>query len=348
VSLLSHLLSVFVATNSPAVAVSNEFHDATGVAVPLADPNDPVEQDYQKLLADDDAAQAEVDQWIRNNQAFVSQGGVPNAELNRRIEERLKPVKQAYENFLAAHPAHARARVAYGSFLNDTQDEDGARAQWEQARDLDPKIPAVWNNLANFYGEHGPVTNAFACYEKAIELDPGQPVYFHNYGTTVYLFRRDAESYFHLTEPQVFDKALALYARAMQLAPDDFPLASDVAQTYYGIKPLRVEDALNAWTNALKVARDEVEREGVYLHLARIKLAAHRFDEVHDHLDAVTNAMYDGLKKRLARNLDIQENQALETNGVEILETNLPLAAPAIATASTNAAPPAPPGDQKP
>jgi tetratricopeptide (TPR) repeat protein len=334
------MLSVFVASTNqqPVFLASNVVQETTGIAVPVADPNDPVEKAYQQVLADDDAAQAEIDQWIRANQAFVDQGGVPNAELDRRIEERLKPIKQEYENFIAAHPDHARARVAYGSFLSDTQDEDGARDQWEKARDLDPKIPAVWNNLANYYGEHGPITNAFAGYQKAIELDPFESVYYHNFGTTVYLYRKDAEEYFHITEPEVFDKALALYDKALKLDPQDFPLASDIAQTYYGIKPLRVDDALNAWTNALKLARDEIEREGVYLHFARIKIAAGRYDEVQDNLDAVTNSMYDGLKKRLQRNLNKslnEENQEMATNGVELIETNgpldnLPLHAPSI------------------
>jgi tetratricopeptide (TPR) repeat protein len=334
------MLSIFAASTNqqPVFLASNVVQETTGIAVPVVDASDPVEKDYQKLLADDDAAQAEIDQWIRNNQAFVTQGGVPNAELNRRIEDRLAPVKQEYENFLAAHPDHARARVAYGSFLNDMEDEDGAKAQWEKAVILDPKLPAVWNNLANYYGEHGPITNAFAHYEKAIALNPLEPVYYHNFGTTVYLYRKDAEEYFHINEQQVFDKALALYDRALKLDPDDFPLATDIAQTYYGIKPLRVEQALNAWTNAFKIAHDEVEREGVYLHFARIEIAAGRYDEVQDNLDAVTNSMYDALKKRLQRNLDRvikRENQELETNGVQIIEAgepsdHLPLNPPAI------------------
>ena len=306
---------MFVATNPPALAVSNEIHQATGVAVPVADLNDPVEKDYQQLLADDDAAQAEADQWIRENQAFAANGGgVPNAELNRRIRERFKAVSQAYENFIAAHPGHARARVACGSFLNDIGDEDGAKEQWEKGIALDPQNPAVWNNLANYFGEHGPVTNAFAYYARAIALNPLQPVYYHNFGTTVYLFRRDAMAYFDIAEQQVFDKALALYNQAMQLDPDDFPLASDVAQTYYGIRPLRTNAALQAWTNALSVARDEVEREGVYLHLARVKLAAGSLAEVRVHLDAVTNEMYAELKKRLTRNLAAREYPVVATN----------------------------------
>ena len=39
-----------------------------------------------------------------------------------------------------------------------------------------------------------------------------------------------------------------------------------------------------------------------------------RFAEVRAHLNAVTNNMYDVLKKRLVRNLDEQELKAMETN----------------------------------
>ena len=37
-----------------------------------------VEKEYKKLMEDDDAAQAEVDQWIRDNDAAAAKGaGVP-------------------------------------------------------------------------------------------------------------------------------------------------------------------------------------------------------------------------------------------------------------------------------
>src|SRR5262249_7048356 len=109
---------------------------------------------------------------------------------------------------------------------------------------------------------------------------------------------------------QVFAKAFELYSNAMRLDPDNFPLASDVAQTYYGIQPLRTDEALQAWTNALKIAHDEVEREGVYVHFARLKLMAGRFAEAHAHLDAITNEMYAQLKTRLTRNLNEKESGA--------------------------------------
>jgi tetratricopeptide (TPR) repeat protein len=276
---------------------------------------DAVEKEYQKLMEDDDAAQAEVDQWIQDNDKFATQGaGLSQQEMKRKIRTRFEPIKQAYEDFLKRHPNHAKARIAYGSFLGDINDEDASQEQLEKALELETNNPAVYNNLANIYGHHGPVKKAFEFYTRAIELNPNESVYYHNFGTTVFLFRRDVEEYYGITEQQVFDKALVLYSNAMRLDPTNFPLASDIAQTYYGIKPTRVEDALNAWTNALRLASDELEREGVYVHFARIKLHAGRFDEARAHLSVITNEHYTALKQRLTKNIVELEAAAKATN----------------------------------
>src|SRR2546429_1502887 len=156
-SLLIGLLGALVATNQPA-ALSNFVAQTTGALVNAPEPNDPVEKEYKKLLEQDDAAQEEVDKWIRDEAAFREQGaGLPGATLRARVEQRLKPVREAYEDFLRRHPEHARAHLAYGSFLHDTHDEEGGVEHWEKARELDPKNPAVWNNLANHYGHRSPV-----------------------------------------------------------------------------------------------------------------------------------------------------------------------------------------------
>ena len=256
-----------------------------------------------------------MDKWIRDDAAFREQGaGLGSATLRARVEQRLKPVREAYDDFLRRNPDHARARLAYGSFLNDIQEEEGAVQQWERARELDPGNPAAWNNLANYYSHRSPVKKAFEYYAKAIELNPQERVYYQNFAATVFLFRKDAMEFYQIDEQQVFDKALALYRKAMKLDPNNFVLASDYAQTYYGIKPVRTDDALAAWEYALKVASNDTEREGVYLHLARFKLNARRFDEARKNIARVTNEVYAVLKNRLLRNLEKQENQAKGTN----------------------------------
>ena len=313
--LLIGLLGVLVAAS--ALAAADDLVVGTSNSPPATVPatDEGVEKEYKKLLEADDTAQAEVDQWIRDNDEAAAKGaGVPSADLQRRIRDRFAPIREAYADFIRRHPNHARARVAFGSFLNDLHDEDGAQAQWEKALELNPKDPAAYNNLANIYSHTGPINKVFEYYGKAIELNPREPLYYQNLADVVFLFRKDAMKFYNLTEQQVYDKALEIYRQALKLAPDNFPLASDVAQTYYGIKPLRLEDALTAWTNTLAIAHDEVEREGVYLHFARLKLQADRFAEVHAHLNAVTNDMYTVLKKRLTRNLDEQERKASGTN----------------------------------
>lgn len=307
-----------MATN-PGAATSNLLVQTTGVAVNLPNPNDPVEQEYKKLLEDDDTALAEVDQMMKDNAAATTRGqGVSSEALDSRIEARLASMRGEYEEFLKRHPDHARARIAFGSFLNDTKDEDGARAQYELALQLDPRNPAAWNNLANLYGHSGPVSKMFEYYGKAIDLNPLEPVYYENLATAVYLYRKDACAYYHFTNDQpVFDKSLALYHQALVLDPTNFALASELAESYYGIKPTRTEDALNAWSNALQIAQTGIEREGVYIHLARFKVSAGRFDEARQDLDRVSEPELADLKERLLRNLALREYPQ-ETNSLPI------------------------------
>lgn len=301
--LLTGLLVALISTN-PAASVSNLVQQKTGAKIEIADPNDPVEKEYLQLLADDNASQEEVDKWIRDDQAFRAKGAAaPEGTLRLRIEQRFDPVKKEYESFLGRHPDHTKARLAYGSFLNDIHDEDGAVAQWEKARELDPKNPAAWNNLANIYAHRSPIKKGFEYYEKAIELNPNEPVYIENLAVCVYMFRKDAMEYYHLNEDQVFDKALALYRQAMKLDPDNFILASDYAQSFYGTRPPRYQEGLAAWKLVLPLARDEIEREGVYVHLARIETKLGQLADAEQHLSSVTNEMYSTIKNTLTKNL---------------------------------------------
>lgn len=323
------LLSALLATNQPQ-AVSNLVQQQTGLSVTIPNPNDPADVELDSLMRQDDAALAEVDKWIRDNSAFKAHGaGESDAELNKRIRARLDTVKTNYQDFLRRHTNSARGYLAYGSFLNDIGDEDGAAVEYEKSRQLDPKNPAAWNNLANYYGEYGGLSNAFTYYARAIELDPTEPVYYRNLATTVYLFRKDAREYYGINEQEVFDKSLALYRKAMQLDPKNFELATDYAESYYGIKPLRTNDALVAWTNALHVAGNEIEREGVYIHLARVKMLAGFYGEARAQLDAVTNNFYDSLKDRLERAVTEREKAATNPPAISDNLTAAPTNAPA-------------------
>lgn len=303
--LVSLALSSLLVTNA-LVAAKSPSPLGIGFDLPAPLPVDPIEQPYQRLLQADDAAQAAVDGWIRA--ADEKPGSVDENELRKRILDRFAEVENQYRAFLTTYPNYVRARIAFGSFLNDTGQEGEAREQWLKALSLDPENPAIHNNLAGTYGHSGPITNAFVHYERALQLSPKEPLYYQNFATCVFMYRRDALSHYGLTnEQQVFDKSLGLYRKAQDLAPESFLIATDLAQTYYLIKPPRHEDALAAWRKALPLASDDLEREGVRVHLARILVQAGRFAEARSELNQVTNASYGIIKSKIAKTLEARE-----------------------------------------
>lgn len=265
---------------------------------------DPVEADFQRVMAMDDAAHDEIDKWIKDNGAFARKGaGLTEAVLSLKIEQRLEPVKKAYEDFLQRHPKHARGQLAFGSFLNDLGEEVEARKRWEKALELDPSNPAAYNNLANSYGQTGPVAKAFELYAKAIEMNPRQAIYYHNLASVIVLHRKDAAEHYRISEQQVLRHALELYRLAQKFDPGSFQLATDLAQVFYGLQPPDHEAAIAAWSAALPLARNGQEREATHLHLARVKAAAGKLTEARRHLDLVTDPALAGVKSRLTREL---------------------------------------------
>ena len=305
-------MAAAVAATSPKPAASNP-----GIASKTAKEDPAVEREYLKILAADNLAQAEVDGWIKEAHEFAATGStLSQTTLKARIEQRFKPVRQQYQRFIEKNPRHVAARLAYGSFLMDIHEEEAAEKEWEKAREVDPSNPAAWNNLANHFGHRGPIMKAFEYYQKAIELNPREPVYHQNFATTVYLFRKDAIEFFKFKDEQeVFDKALSHYRQALKLSPEDFPLASDLAQTYYGIRPPRYEEALEAWRVASGIARDDMEREGVELHLARWQINNGKFAIAQNHLNSVTNSSYQEVKRRLLRTMEERKKKAAEGSG---------------------------------
>jgi tetratricopeptide (TPR) repeat protein len=286
------------------IAVTN------GVTAPVGT-NTPAQKEYEELLSLDNDAQGEVDQWIQdNNQAKAKGKAIPDDELNRKIMQRFEPVKKAYEAFIQKYPDDARARLAYGGFLNDTKDEDGAQTQWEKALQLEPTNPAAYNNLAGRYAESGYAEKGFEYFSKAIELKPDEPVYYENFGDALYVFRKKGMEYYKLDEQQVFAKVIGLYSNALRLDPSKFVFASTYADAYYAIKPFPAEDALKVWINALRVAKTDVEQEGVFVHMARVKMVAGHYEEARNQLNGVTNAALVALKSNLLKNIAEREKEA--------------------------------------
>ena len=109
-----------------------------------------MEKAFRKLEEEDDAAVEEIEKWS-DAAGAASATGEPQAHISLplRIKERLGGVKRDYEDFVQHHPDYVRARLAYGSFLNQSGDAEAPGAVGKGPA-TGPENPAVWNNLGNF------------------------------------------------------------------------------------------------------------------------------------------------------------------------------------------------------
>ena len=272
--------------------------------------------ELDKLDKADDAAQAEADEWLASNKRKKAEGGgISDAELETRITQRFDPVRRGYEEFVSRYPRNARGHLAYGNFLNARDDERGAQREWEKALELDPKNAVLYNNLAGRYGESGPVDKAFEYFGKAIELSPNESQYYHNFADVLYVMRRHATAYYHLDEQGVYGRCLVMYSNALRLDPQNYSYARDLAQTYYSLKPIPLDPALQAWTNALSIARQPDDCQDVYVHLARVKMLAGQYDAARAQLSLVTNQACAQAKANLLKTIQQREAPATPGNG---------------------------------
>lgn len=260
--------------------------------------------ELRRIMDEDDKAQEEAGALIRDDRKFAAQGGgLGKEELSLRIESRYEAVRKKYADFLKRNPRHVQGHIAYGSLLNDLQDETGAAVEWERARELDPANPAPWNNLALHYLGRGMHRKACEYFEKAISLDPKQAGYYRSLAGTIMDNRAQAAEYYQLSPQGVLDKAVALLRKSLELNPDQFTTATELASVYYACDPPRPDDALKAWQAALALAGEEVEREGVYVHLARVNMQARREAEARRWLNQITNAAFQSARDKIEKGL---------------------------------------------
>lgn len=280
-----------------------------------------VEREFKTLLARDNAAMTEVHQWFHDNLAGLKKSPEQRTALGQLIQQRLAPVRTTYEDFLAKNPDHTRARNAYASFLAHTRNDKEAANQWEIALELDPKSAAAWNNLGVHFGNLAiqlkqlePAQRALASYAKAVEVAPREPLYLHNFATAIAVFRDAAAAHFKIDRTQVLDRALEIYRKATELDPKKFQLASELAETYHDIRPVRVEEGRRAWARALQNARDDSDREWVNLQLALLEANAGDLVAARQQLAKSSGQHYTELHRRLAKALGVPVINSPKTN----------------------------------
>lgn len=92
--------------------------------------------------------------------------------------------RMALEKSLAEHPGYARARISFGKLYLMEDHADDAIVQLEQARELDPRNPAVYSYLASAYRSKGDMQHAKEMLATLARLNQQQAAAIRDSGTT--------------------------------------------------------------------------------------------------------------------------------------------------------------------
>jgi tetratricopeptide (TPR) repeat protein len=284
----------------------------TGRAFGQEDARD-AERQFRFLLSRSDELRKQSDEM--NTEAS------PAAEARIHVQEHR--LETDYRHFLNDHPDHARAMVAYGDFLEDHQREEEAMRWWQKAVTVDPHEAYAYNNIANYYGHNGRAADAMKLYDKAIALAPAEPIFRFNWATTCVSFRNQSREVYGWTNEEIFQRSLDQFRKARDLDPQNFDLATAYAETFYMIPKADWEAAYAAWKYCLNLQLDELQRQLVFMHLARVSIRRERYDEAKEWTAKMT--VGNPLRRTLER--QIAEKGKKTPTGIDASTTSAPDAA---------------------
>lgn len=195
-------------------------------------------------------------------------------ELQARIEESVRPVREEYEVFLQRNPGHDRAMTSLGTLLEDTGRPEEAFAWWSRAAELAKDNPQLLNNLANHHGHSGDPTRAIRLYEEAARLAPREAVFHYNLGNMYYLFRKETGRVHGWDLETVLAKSLEQFRLARECDRRNFDYATSYAETFYGVNFLLRnrpwQEALSAWEECLRLPLAKEQRDFVRVNIVRV------------------------------------------------------------------------------
>ncbi|MBF0164397.1 MAG: tetratricopeptide repeat protein [Magnetococcales bacterium] len=137
----------------------------------------------------------------------------PVAPIHKALElhhaNRLAEAEALYRQILRETPRHQDALNLLGYLLHQRGERDEAIVMIQKAIAIDPNQPLFHNNLGIVFQNHGQPEAALAAYAKALKLDPNYQAAMSNLGT---LHQALGE----------YDAAIACQERALKIQPNFF------------------------------------------------------------------------------------------------------------------------------
>lgn len=210
-----------------------------------------------------------------------------------------KAVAGMYDVLIAKNPNYVPALVAYGLFLGKIDMNRAAAAMLIRANKLDPGIALVKNQLAKLMAEDGKPVEALPYITAAIDLEPREPLYHFHLGRLLLAAKDEFLTAGEFTRPSLDKAMLEAFARAAELAPNNWEFAIQHAKAYYDLDPPRWEEALGVWDKLAARATTTALRQLIKLHRANVLVHAGRPAEARIALAEVTEPQLEAEKQRV-------------------------------------------------
>ena len=214
-------------------------------------------------------------QIVEREQLFLKNSSSPNKPLSEQeLTRRAQQILSAYESYLEDNPRDVNGLILYGKFLRRMGQPRHATGLFLEADKIDPRLAVVKQNIANYLVEEGRLADALPFLLKAVELEPKEPVYHHQLGTFLFLFKEDLLS-LGIASVQTNDRNMhEAFRSASKLATDNFEYKLRYAQSFFDISDPDWNEALDVWQDLRKQARGRPTSEREYLALGEARAMA--------------------------------------------------------------------------
>lgn len=211
-------------------------------------------------------------QIVEREQLFLKNSSSPNKPLSEQeLTRRAQQILSAYESYLEDNPRDVNGLILYGKFLRRMGQPRHATGLFLEADKIDPRLAVVKQNIANYLVEEGRLADALPFLLKAVELEPKEPVYHHQLGTFLFLFKEDLLS-LGIASVQTNDRSMhGAFRSASKLAPDNFEYKLRYAQSFFDISDPDWDKVLGVWQDLRNQARDHPVSEREYLALGEAR-----------------------------------------------------------------------------
>lgn len=215
----------------------------------------------------------------------------------------LQNVIHSYDVLIQKSPEFAPAYVPYGLLLGQVGMTREAVGILLKANKLDAEIPLVKNELARFLAEDGKLVEALPWLMAAIDLAPKEPLYHYHLGKLLTEGRDEFLKTGQFTRPALDQVMLEAFARAAELAPENFAYAYRHAEAYYDLETPQWDAALAAWSALETRAQPGIEQQTIRLQAANVLLKMDRRDHARALLITVTEPVLAKQKQTLLDSL---------------------------------------------